>query len=61
MGTLTSLQWLSFTRNLMEGSWDTLDPSTLFGGLCIGKGCRKSSVRPKLHFLSPSSPGSTSK
>lgn len=43
----------------MEGSWVTRAPSTPSGGLCMGKGQRKSRVRPKPPFLSPASLGST--
>ena len=45
----------------MEGSWVTRAPSTPSGGLCRGKGQRKSCVRPKPPFPSPASPGSTCK
>ena len=45
----------------MEGSWVTRAPSTPSGGLCRGKGQRKSCVRPKPPFSSPASPGSTCK
>jgi len=61
-GTLTASRPLSsFSSSLMEGSRVTRAPSAPSGDLCVGKGQRRSCVRPKPPSPCAGSPGSAAK
>lgn len=62
-GTLTDLPrgLSSFSRSALGCSWASWAPSAPSGVLCMGKGQRKSCVRPVLPSASSASPGSSAK